>query len=293
MNYNTCGSNFFWSGVSIPPAGRIVFVMKSRLEQLEARLQALIENGAARLFLFGDSRNDLGSRLVAEMKANIHTQADGSFWAPNLYFLVLSPDQAQALQNEPARLDELALILQKVAAQAGLRFATPPMVKTLMEPALRADEVQILAKFNLDVLLETSAIEVPQAPAGEKAAPDAYLIVNGSQIFPLDKAVLNIGRSTNNDIVLDDLKVSRSHAQLRLINSRYVIFDLDSTGGTFVNEKRVTQNVLYPGDVISIAGVPLIFGQEPKSSGETREFILPHDEPDQLHDHPGKPDKGI
>lgn len=267
--------------------------MKSRLEQLEARLQALIENGAARLFLFGDNHNDLGSRLVAEMKANIHAQADGSFWAPNLYFLVLSPDQAQAFQNNPAYLNELASILQKVAVQADLRFASPPVVKTLMEPALRADEVQILVKFNLDVLLETSAIEVEPAPDGERALPDAYLIVNGSQIFPLGKTVLNIGRSTNNDLVLDDLKVSRSHAQLRLINSRYVIFDLDLTGGTYVNDQRVTQNVLYPGDVISIAGVPLIFGQEPTRPGETREFTLPHDEPDQSHDLPGEPDKGI
>jgi hypothetical protein len=267
--------------------------MKSRLEQLEARLQALIENGAARLFLFGDNHNDLGSRLVAEMKANIHTQADGSFWAPNLYFLVLSPDQALALQNDQAHLDELASILQKVAAQADLRFTSPPVVKTLMEPALRADEVQILAKFNLDVLLSTSAIEVEPASAGEVAVPDAYLIVNGSQIFPLHRPVVNIGRSTNNDLILDDLKVSRSHAQLRLINNRYVIFDLDSTGGTFVNDQRVTQNVLYPGDVISIAGVPLIFGQEPTRLGETREFTLPSDGLDQGSDIPGDQNKDL
>jgi hypothetical protein len=249
--------------------------MINRLAQLEARLQALIENGAARLFLFGENQNDLGARLVAEMKANIQTNADGSFWAPNLYFLVLSPDQSQALQNDPALLDELGSLLQKVGTQAELRFASPPVVKVLMEPVLKADEIQILAKFNLEDLGDTSAMEIEPLPQNDMDAPDAYLIVNGDQVFPLNKSILNIGRSSSNDIILDDLKVSRSHAQLRLINGHYVIFDLDSTGGTFVNDQWVTRSTLYPGDVISLAGVPLIFGQEPSLSGGTQEYIPP------------------
>jgi pSer/pThr/pTyr-binding forkhead associated (FHA) protein len=40
------------------------------------------------------------------------------------------------------------------------------------------------------------------------------------------------------------------------------LFDLNSTGGTFVNGQRTSQTVLYPGDVISLAGVALIFGQD-------------------------------
>ncbi len=265
--------------------------MKSRLEQLEARLQALIEDGAARLFLFGENQNDLGSRMVSEMKANLHAQADGSFWAPNLYYLVLNPDQAQALQNDQARLDELASILKNVADQAGLRFSSPPVVKTMVEPTLRAGEVHILAKFNTDVLPGTSVIEVDQSTPKDKIAPDAYLIINGGRIFPLNMPVLNIGRSANNDLVLEDLKVSRSHAQMRLINGRYFIFDLNSTGGTYINDQRVTQSVLVPGDVISLAGILLIFGQEPIRSGETQKFTPPgadSDSPLLDSDMPGR-----
>lgn len=267
--------------------------MKNRLAQLEDRLQALIENGAARLFLFGENQNDLGSRLVAEMKANIQANADGSFWAPNLYFLVLSPDQAQALQNEPARLDELGSLLQKVGSQADLRFASSPVVKILTEPALKADEIQILAKFNLEDLGDTSAMETKPTLGNDMDAPDAYLIVNGSQIFPLNKSLLNIGRSSSNDLILDDLKVSRSHAQLRLINGHYVIFDLDSTGGTFVNDQWVTQSMLYPGDVISLAGVPLIFGQEPTSSGGTQEYTPPADGLENSQNNSSEPGRAL
>jgi pSer/pThr/pTyr-binding forkhead associated (FHA) protein len=46
------------------------------------------------------------------------------------------------------------------------------------------------------------------------------------------------------------------------VRDRYMIFDLNSTGGTFVNGIQITQQELTPGDLISLAGVPLIYGQE-------------------------------
>jgi pSer/pThr/pTyr-binding forkhead associated (FHA) protein len=81
-------------------------------------------------------------------------------------------------------------------------------------------------------------------------------------VFPLKKSIINIGRRLDNHLVIDDPRVSRNHSQLRAIKGRFVIFDLNSTGGTFVNGQRTSQSVLYPGDVISLAGVPLVFGQD-------------------------------
>jgi pSer/pThr/pTyr-binding forkhead associated (FHA) protein len=93
--------------------------------------------------------------------------------------------------------------------------------------------------------------------------PDnAFLIVEGVKVFPLNEPVANIGRRLDNQLVIDDPRVSRNHAQLRSIKGRFVLFDLNSTGGTFVNGQRTSQTVLYPGDVISLAGVALIFGQD-------------------------------
>jgi len=82
------------------------------------------------------------------------------------------------------------------------------------------------------------------------------------KVHPLNEAVVNIGRRLENQLVIDDPRVSRNHAQLRAIKGRFVLFDLNSTGGTFVNGQRTSQTVLYPGDVISLAGVALIFGQD-------------------------------
>ena len=88
------------------------------------------------------------------------------------------------------------------------------------------------------------------------------MIIDGIRVIPLNQVIVNIGRRIENTLVVDDPRVSRTHAQLRAINGRYIIFDLNSTGGTLVNGKRVNQCVLYPGDVISLAGAELIYGQK-------------------------------
>jgi pSer/pThr/pTyr-binding forkhead associated (FHA) protein len=69
---------------------------------------------------------------------------------------------------------------------------------------------------------------------------NAYLIVNGTQIISLTHSVINIGRRSDNQMALDDPRVSRVHAQLRAIKGRFVIFDLDSTGGHLANAQRIT-----------------------------------------------------
>ena len=54
--------------------------------------------------------------------------------------------------------------------------------------------------------------------------------------------------------------ISRNHAQIRNINGTFMIFDLNSTSGTFLNGVKINQALLRPGDVISIANYPLVYG---------------------------------
>jgi pSer/pThr/pTyr-binding forkhead associated (FHA) protein len=101
--------------------------------------------------------------------------------------------------------------------------------------------------------LEDEKVEIPE---------DAFVIVEGVKVIQLTQPIFHIGRRLDNNLVLDDSRVSRNHAELRAINGRYVILDLDSKGGTFVNGVKITQSILYPGDVISLAGVSLVYGQK-------------------------------
>jgi pSer/pThr/pTyr-binding forkhead associated (FHA) protein len=55
-----------------------------------------------------------------------------------------------------------------------------------------------------------------------------------------------------------------------------MLYDLGSSGGTFVNGKKITKVSLHPGDVISLAGVPIVYGQDARGKTlKTRKYISP------------------
>ena len=246
--------------------------MRINFDQLEIQLQSLIEGGLARFIPAGIDQKDLSTQLVDEMRANLQVQPDSSFLAPNIFFLYLHPNHALILSENQSILDELAAMLGKIGAEAGIQFPSPPKLRALPDPEIALGESHILAQFHYDHLVDTSTLKA-EPPPEKPDMLNAFLIVNGSEIFPLSGKVVNIGRNSENDLVILDLRVSRFHAQLRTIRDRYVIFDLDSTGGTFVNDKRITQSTLHPGDVITLAGMPLIYGQDfSPLSGETQDI---------------------
>jgi len=75
---------------------------------------------------------------------------------------------------------------------------------------------------------------------------------NVGQVYPLEAAEIIIGRDTSSGVSINDAEVSRKHAKLSLQGSAYVIQDLGSTNGTFVNGQRITTTqVLNPGDTVS------------------------------------------
>jgi predicted component of type VI protein secretion system len=73
-------------------------------------------------------------------------------------------------------------------------------------------------------------------------------------VFDLTKEVTSLGRDVSNDIVLSDPEVSRQHARITRTPGGYVLEDLGSTNGTFVNgERLVAPRVLSAGDLISLS----------------------------------------
>jgi pSer/pThr/pTyr-binding forkhead associated (FHA) protein len=96
-----------------------------------------------------------------------------------------------------------------------------------------------------------------------------FLIIN-KQIIPLTKPVTTFGRQLDNDIVFHEEFLSRFHAEIVLENDKYVLYDKDSTSGTFVNSRKIDRCVLNSGDLISLANIYIMFvNNNPKIAGKS------------------------
>ncbi|MFC1936660.1 FHA domain-containing protein [Chloroflexota bacterium] len=104
--------------------------------------------------------------------------------------------------------------------------------------------------------------ETPNNSNTDPKIPEKVYLVFSGQIFPIKKSVIKIGRKLDNDLVLQDALVSRYHAEIRYENNEFSVYDMDSTGGTYLNNKRVSKSTLYPGDIILLTNVPIMFMAE-------------------------------
>ena len=95
--------------------------------------------------------------------------------------------------------------------------------------------------------------------------------------FAFDKTMVTIGRATDNDIVVDNLAVSRKHAQIEKMGDAYVLTDLRSANGTFVNGERVLRRPLKHFDTIAIGKHQVVFLEDAKAQPSMDEPISPFD----------------
>ncbi len=250
--------------------------MKKKLKKIEAKIQRFIEGNAARFFQSRELSTRLARELAQSMTANLSLGDSGGQRAPNHYTIFLSPEDRLELHGEARPEEELAGILEKQGQEAGFLFHGRPVVQIVPSADIESGNLKITAEFRDEPATATEAFQADAANAPAELPPKAFLVVGGSKVFPLQKPVLNIGRRLDNQLVIDDPRVSRVHAQLRAIGEHFVVFDLGSTGGTYVNGVRVSQSVLYPGDVISLAGFTIVYGQDaPRSLDESRGYTRP------------------
>jgi pSer/pThr/pTyr-binding forkhead associated (FHA) protein len=99
-------------------------------------------------------------------------------------------------------------------------------------------------------------LEVPCIPASTRSG--AFLVVN-RQVIPLSQEITTLGRYLENDVVIHEDFLSRFHAEIILEGGKYVLYDKNSTGGTFVNGKKIDHCILNSGDLISLVNIQIMF----------------------------------
>ena len=98
----------------------------------------------------------------------------------------------------------------------------------------------------------------------QQTKPFAYLVTQEekSKRYPILNTTWRIGRSRDNELVLDDNSVSRLHAEIhRYNNGNFFILDMKSLNGVFVNDEQVTNKKIEEGDIIEIGDIYLRFTQ--------------------------------
>ncbi len=129
------------------------------------------------------------------------------------------------------------------AGASGVRSSIPGLQSSASASALSA--LPSLPQAWLTIYLPTAAQNAPAAP----------------KVYRIEKPVINIGRQLTNDIIVEDKRVSRYHAQIKFqANGQFIIFDLGSTNGITVNgTPHLRQHTLREGDHFIIGSYEFIF----------------------------------
>lgn len=257
----------------------------NKIARFESLAERLVEGTFARLFADRLSPLEVVRHLARAMEDHQTFSPVGIPQAPTHYWVRLNPDDVKALDPDPnlaaqgvsdsvrSLESELALHVAELANQAGLALRYKPTVRVTLDEDVASHDVHVEARWMPE---ESEAVEstgqmsrVKDQAAKEEQVDEPpsrrpFLILRGERHIDLYQPIVSIGRALDNDIILEDSRVSRHHAQLRRRYGRYVLYDLKSSGGTQINGYPVEECVLHSGDVISLAGVQLIYGEDPQ-----------------------------
>jgi hypothetical protein len=130
------------------------------------------------------------------------------------------------------------------------------------DEGLSAGEMRV--ESSMAVGGEPTAVVPPRraeapVPEGAAAAAQASLIAEDGAETPLHREITRIGRAVDNDMVLSDQAVSRHHAEIRREDNAFVIIDMASRNGTYLNGERVERASLRDGDRIQMGSLMLVF----------------------------------
>jgi hypothetical protein len=239
---------------------------------LERLAEDLLEGGFAAAFKSKLEPVQIAKALVREMESKRVVGPEGPL-VPNRYSAYLHPDDYGAVAEFRQSLErELENYLRNYASMREFRSLGPISVEiAVAKPPGRRRRVWAEASMADAPAQETlshsvssvqATAEMPRLEAGPREATarhPASLVTPEGALISLDGEVTSLGRSIDNDVVIDQTGVSRRHAQIIWEQDRYVLVDLESTNGTFVSGSKISRHSLKDGEEIDLGDMRFTF----------------------------------
>ncbi len=254
------------------------------LRQIEKRMESLVEGMFGRAFRRQVHPVEIAKGLTKQMDEGSMVSVSRTY-APNDFTVHLSEADAESIQAYQSSLrDELIQYVTTHAESKSYHLMTPPRVRFTTEETLRFGEFGVTAKLTggdgprergapQDTsgdeagAQRTAAISSEEAKKHGLAREIVELAIEGGKAHPLEgRGPWSVGRSEENDIVINDPNVSRRHARLVRSENGFVVEDLGSTNGTLLDGAPIERERIESGDELTFGGINARFVR--RSSGE-------------------------
>jgi hypothetical protein len=251
----------------------------SALQNFEDFVERMLEGSITRLFRSPIQPVEIERRLVRVMETH-QTISAGAVYVPNRYRVQINPADYKAIEAQRALWERtIGEFIVDLCQERGYTLVGRPMVTItanaetprraiLVNASLNDAATEGLADLEEGPIQPTAAMPIvrPNAPAPGRPAPTAaprvqLHIVNGSMAgtqVTFAQPLIALGRELDNDVVIEDSRVSRHHAQLLFQHGSYVLRDMGSTNGTFVNGQPIEAMMLAAGDRLSLGGLEIV-----------------------------------
>jgi len=247
---------------------------------VESAARRVMSGAVQTVFQGSVQEQEVLDALRQAMSDNVETE-NGRLIAPHVLIARLNPRDLDTLRAKSPALDErLALDLKRIANDQGyllkgaLRviFDRNPKVGSgrvvcdvVKDGARVAQPVGAAAGPDATQTMDAGAVAAPLPPMGDPNVqiPPAWLTLmrpSRGEPMRLDRQTIRIGRHNTNDIIVNERRVSRFHAEIKYEHGQFILYDLKSVNGVLVNGAKVTRPVpLQDHDMISVCGYEFIF----------------------------------
>jgi hypothetical protein len=266
------------------------------LKHIEKRMESLVEGVFGRAFRRQIHPVEIAKGLTKQMDEGRMVSISRTY-APNDFTVHLSKEDTESIRAYRASLeDELIQYASTHAENKNYHLMTPPRIRFETEDTLRFGEFGVTAKLTggdgprekgapqdtsgqtrIFRTEESSGGEIDQGTATISAdearrhglAREIVEVVLGDEGYQLEgRGPWSVGRSQENDIVINDPNVSRKHARISRADNGFVVEDLGSTNGTLLDGAPIDRERIEGGDELTFGQSTARFIRRIDSPGE-------------------------